>query len=988
MSQSHRLTQSGLVDRDAPISFRFDGTEFQGFAGDTLASALIANGVKLVGRSFKYHRPRGILTDGSQEPNALVELRDGPRREPNTKATSVELYDGLIAASQNRWPSLAFDLRAAVGLVSPFIPAGFYYKTFMWPASFWEKVYEPAIRRAAGLGRLSGEPDPDTYEKSHAFCDLLVIGGGPAGLTAALTAARTGARIILCDEDFRFGGRLLSEHLEVDGMPGAAWADGVAAELASLPNVRLLPRTTLFGVYDGGTYGAIEKVSDHIAVPSPGQPRQRYWKIVAKRSVLASGAIERPIVFGGNDTPGVMLGSAVRTYANRYAALAGRKIAIFTSSDDGWTTARDLLAAGVEVSVIDSRPDIATDVQALAGSAECFLGTQVLDAHGGKALSSITIRGPSGGTRTMAVDALAVSNGWNPQIGLTSHLGGRPVWDESLSAFLPGDLPPGMSVAGAVAGSAMLSEALIQGGRRSADAVRELGFDAKSRPRLRASDDAFGTTPLWHVSGSRRKAFVDLQNDVTADDVALAAREGFRAVEHLKRYTTLGMATDQGKTSNVNGLAIMAALTNRSIPETGVTVSRPPHVPVAIGALAGIHTGKNFKPLRMTSGHLWAAENGATFVEAGQWLRPQWFTRPDETDWLQSVVREVNATRNNVGICDVSTLGKIDIQGRDAGAFLDRVYINMFSTLAVGKARYGMMLREDGMVLDDGTTARFSETRYVMSTTTANAGKVMQHLEFCRQVLWPELDVQTASITEHWAQYAVAGPKSRALLDNLFQASVDLSDEAFPYLAVGEFELGGVPARLFRLSFSGERAYEIAVPARYGAALIARLMAAGRDLGVTPYGTEALSVMRIEKGHVAGNEINGQTTAADLGMGRMMSKKKDFLGRVLAGRAGLVDPERPSIAGFRPVRDGQRLRAGAHFIGIGKAATATNDEGYMTSVAFSPSLGRWIGLGLIAHGTERHGERVRAYDPVRGGDVEVEICPPCFVDPEGTKLHA
>ena len=987
MSQIYRRAEGGLIDRSKRLSFRFDGRSYEGYAGDTLASALIANGVRLVGRSFKYHRPRGVLTDGSHEPNALVELREGARREPNTRATTAELYDGLIAASQNRWPSLGFDIHAITGLFAPLIGAGFYYKTFMWPAAFWERLYEPAIRRAAGLGRLSGDDDPDTYEKVHTFCDLLVIGGGPSGLLAALAAARAGARVILCDEDFRLGGRLLSERIEIGEKPGHEWATEIAAELADLPNVRILTRTAVFGVYDGGTYGAIEKVSDHLPAPPAHAVRQRLWKIVAKRTILASGALERPIAFSGNDTPGVMLGSAVRTYLNRYAVLAGKQAVVFTSSDDGWTTARDLAQAGADVSVVDPRAEVAGHLRALPGRSRFLLGARIVAAHGGKALASVTVRDANGRTQDLPADLLAVSNGWNPQIGLTSHLGGKPVWDADLSAFLAGTPPRGMAVTGAAAGHLPTGQTLRHAVHTAGAILNELGLSASVNVPA-ADDEACAVSPLWHVAARRGKAFVDFQNDVTVSDIALAGREGFRAVEHLKRYTTLGMATDQGKTANVIGLAIMAELTGKSIPETGTTVTRPPHVPVAIGVFAGIHRGKHFRPTRLTSAHHWAERNGAVFVEAGQWLRPQFFARPGESNWLDSVVREVNTVRGGVGICDVSTLGKIDIQGRDAGVFLDRIYINMFSTLALGRARYGMMLREDGLVLDDGTTARLSETHYVMSTTTANAGRVMQHLEFARQVLWPGLDVQTVSITEHWAQYAVAGPKSRSLLQNLFGGAVDLSDEAFPYMAAGEFTLGGVPCRLFRLSFSGERAYEIAVPARYGAALIEALMRAGAEFGVVPYGTETLSVMRIEKGHVAGNEINGQTTAADLGMGRMMSKKKDFIGRVLAGRPGLADPARPALAGFRPVHPGARLRAGAHFIGLSKPRTAEHDEGYMTSVAYSPTVDSWIGLGLIARGPERHGERVRAWDPVRGGDVEVEICPPCFVDPEGKRLHA
>jgi sarcosine oxidase subunit alpha len=988
MNGSQRLARGGLIDRTKTIRFNFDGKSLQGAAGDTLASALVANGVRLVGRSFKYHRPRGIFSAGTEEPNALVELHSGPRREPNTKATTVELFEGLEAASQNRWPSLAFDIHAINQLASPMLVAGFYYKTFMWPAAFWEKFYEPAIRRAAGLGRLSGEADPDTYEKAYAFCDLLVIGAGPAGLAAALTAGRAGARVILAEDDFVLGGRLNSETHEIDGAPGTIWARRVEEELAALPNVRIMRRTSVFGVYDG-EYGAIERVADHLPVPPAFTPRQRLWKIVARETILATGAVERSIVFGGNDTPGVMLASAMRTYVNRFAAAPGRHIAIFTTSDDGWRTAFDLGKAGVSVTcVVDIRTKVAPEVVSLAGNAQVFLGGRVIDARGGRTLKSIAVLDAIGDRSTLAVDALAVSGGWNPDIALSTHLGSKAAWSEPKAAFLAGELPDGMAIAGAAAGHWTLAEALHDGTVLGADAAARAGRRPRGMLRYRTSDEHYEVKAFWHVAESSKKAFVDLQNDVTDKDVALAAKEGFRSVEHLKRYTTLGMATDQGRTSNVSGLAIMAELTGRTITQTGITRARPPHVPVAIGAFAGLHTGRHFKPTRLTAGHGWAAAQGATFVDAGPWLRAQWFAQPDEADWLQSVTREVRTVRSAVGFCDVSTLGKIALLGPDVGRFLDRIYINTFSTLAVGRVRYGVMLREDGFVMDDGTTARLAPDHWVMSTTTANAGKVMQHLEFCHQALWPELDVQMVSVTEQWTQYAVAGPRSRELLQRLMGDSAELSNEAFPYLACAEFRLGQIPIRLFRLSFSGELAYEIAAPAGYGGALAHTLTDAGRNLGVTPYGTEALSVMRIEKGHVAGNELNGQTVALDLGLGRMMSTKKDFIGRLMAARPALVDPERPGLVGLKPVEAGHRLRAGAHFIARGVSPSPETDEGYMTSTAFSPSLGHWIGLGLLARGGQRIGERIRAYDPVRSGDIEVEVVSPVFVDPEGVRLRA
>jgi sarcosine oxidase subunit alpha len=994
--QPNRLAGAGLIDRDRPLAFQFDARRYAGFEGDTLASALLAAGVRLVGRSFKYHRPRGILTAGSEEPNALVELRGGARREANTRATVAELFDGLDATSQNRWPSLAFDVGAINSFFSPLFVAGFYYKTFMWPAALWEKLYEPVIRRAAGLGRASHEADPDTYEKAHAFCDVLIIGTGPAGLAAARAAASSGARVILCEEDFLLGGRLNCERQEIDGLTGHSWTRQVEAELCSYPEVRILRRTTVFGTYDGGmsgarTFGALERVADHLPVPPPHQPRQRLWRIIAKQTVLAAGAVERPIVFGGNDRPGVMLASAVRTYVNRFGVAPGRRAALFTSGDDGWKTVFDLIAAGVRVeAIIDARgvvpPALLAEAQRIDARVLC--GAQVVDAHGARGLDRITVRDRAGQLLHVAVDLLAVSGGWNPSVALTTHVGGRPRWSEAIAAFVPGDVPRGMAVVGAAAGSFSLADALVGGAAAGAAAAQATGFMAIKQGEPRVSGELTAQQPLWVVSGSKSKAFVDFQHDVTPDDVALAAREGFRSVELLKRYTTLGMATDQGKTSNINGHAIMAALTERAIPEVGTTTSRPPYTPVALAAFAGIYRGKHFKPTRLTVAHAWALERGATFIEAGDWLRAQWFAAPGESDWLKIVSREVRAVRSSVGVCDVSTLGKIDIQGADACAFLDRLYINLFSTLPIGKVRYGLMLREDGLAMDDGTSARLAANHYLMSTTTAHAGAVMQHMEHARQVLWPELDVQIVSVTEQWAQYAIAGPNARRLLQRLLGDAIDVSNTTFPFLGCAEFSWRGVPARLFRISFSGELAYELAVPSRHGDAAIRAIMAAGEEFDVIPYGLETLGVMRIEKGHVAGNELTGTTTAADLGFGRMMSKKKDFIGCVLARRPGLTDPERPALIGVKPADRSARLYAGAHFLALGTEATLANDQGYVTSVAFSPMLGHWIGLGLLMRGPQRLGERLRAHSPIRGGDAEVEVVSPVFFDPEGARLQS
>lgn len=977
MSQPNRL-KGGLIDRTQKLNFSFNGKGYEGYQGDTLASALLAGGVRLVGRSFKYHRPRGIFSCGSEEPNALVTLRDGAHAEPNTRATIAELFDGLSARSQNHIGSLSFDLMAVNDALSPLLSAGFYYKTFMWPAAFWEKVYEPIIRKAAGLGALSGKADPDIYDKGFLHCDLLVTGSGPSGLMAALVAARAGLRVIIADEDFLMGGRLNSDNMEIDGKASNDWAFGVISELASMGNVRLMPRTTIYGAYDHGVYGAIERLTDHLA-DGNGSARQTLWRIYSKRAVLAAGAIERSMAFGNNDRPGIMLAGAVRSYANRYATAAGKRVAIFTNNDDGWRTAHDLNARGVEVSAIIDFRD-ASRQQPPAG-VKAYMNSRIIDTKGRLGLKSITLN--TG--QTIPADCLAVSGGWSPTVHLSSHMRGRPLWNETIAGFVPGtELPPGMTVAGAANGSMTLRACLEDGLRAGREVARDLGKEVGETQSPVAEDESFAIKPFWHVKESKKRAWLDLQNDITAKDVVQSHLEGFRSVEHLKRYTTLGMATDQGKTANIPALAVLADLSGKSMSETGTTIFRPPYTPVPIGAFAGRSRGKDFRPTRLPPSHGVAKKLGAVFVEAGAWMRAQWFPQAGETQWRQSVDREVLAVRASVGICDVSTLGKIDIQGPDAAVFLNRVYANGFAKLAVGKTRYGLMLREDGMVMDDGTTARLGEHHYLMTTTTANAGSVFRHLEFCRQALWPDLDVHLISVTDQYAQIAVAGPNARRLLERLMDADMDISSDGFPFMACGEITIcGGVPARLFRISFSGELAYEIAVPARYGESLFATLLEAGAEFGIVPYGTEALGVMRIEKGHAAGNELNGQTTALMLGMGRMVSSKKDCIGNILSRRPELTKEDDLRLVGFKPLKQGEKFSAGSHFIAIGAEATAANDEGWMTSVCYSPVFETYLGLGFIKSGDARIGEQIRAVDLLRGKDIEVEIVSPHFYDPEG-----
>jgi len=982
MNESNRIA-GGLIDRTKKLSFSFNGQALSGYEGDTLASALIANGRRLVGRSFKYHRPRGIFTAGSEEPSALVQLGRGAHQEPNTRATVTELFNGLEAISENHHGSLEFDFLAVNDLISPFLGAGFYYKTFMWPKAFWEKVYEPVIRHSAGLGKLSFEDDAACYDKGYLHCDVLIIGAGPAGLAAALAAGLGGAKVILADEDFLMGGRLNAETHEVDGQPGSQWAAETTAKLASMDNIRVMTRTTVYGSYDHGVYGALERKTDHLAT-SGGKPRQVLWRIYSKRAILCAGATERPIGFGNNDRPGIMLAGAVRTYANRWAALPGKRVAVFTNNDDGWRSAADLAALGTEISAVVDTRDIAP-VANISGAAT-FMGSAVKDTSGRKGLKSITL---SNGQKIPA-DCLAVSGGWNPNLHLTCHQRGRPAWRQDIAAFVPaGELPVGMAVAGAANGALTLGAALAEGWSAASTALRDLGIEPPQVTEIPAAEDeSMALSAFWYVQESRPRAWLDLQNDVTVKDVKLAHQEGFRSVELLKRYTTLGMATDQGKTANVGALAVMSECLGKPIPETGTTMFRPPYTPVAIGALAGRARGQDFRPTRLTPSHKWAQEQGAEFVESGMWLRASWFPRDGETQWRQSVDREATQVRNSVGITDVTTLGKIDIQGRDATEFVNRIYCNAFAKLPVGKVRYGLMLREDGIAMDDGTTARLSDNHYVMTTTTANAVSVFRHMEFCHQCLWPGMDVHFISATEQWAQFAVAGPNSRKLLQNIVDPEHDISNETFPFMACSELTVcGGTPGRLFRISFSGELAYEIAVPARYGDALIRALMSAGEAFDAVSYGVEALSVMRIEKGHAAGSELNGQTTARDLGMGRMVSKKKDSIGSTLSERSELNREDGLALTGFRPVNRSDTLNSGAHFIEVGQEATMDNDRGWMTSTAFSPSLGHSIGLGFIARGNEREGDVVRAFDAVRGKDIEVEIVSPHFIDPEGERLR-
>lgn len=978
-----RLAGEGLIDRAAPLRFQFDDRWMGGFAGDTLASALMANGVKLVGRSFKYHRPRGVWSAGSEEPNALVQLGKFARQVPNVRATQVELFAGLYATSQNRWPSLALDLMQVNDLAAPFLGAGFYYKTFMWPRGFWEKLYEPLIRRAAGLGALSGQSNTETYEKAYAHCDLLVIGAGPAGLMAALSASRAGADVILAEEGDHCGGRLLSEREEVGGLPGPVWAAQMLTALAETGRVRVMPRTTVTGAYDGGTYGALERVALHLADPAEELPRECFWRIVARRALLCAGAGERPIAFPMNDRPGILSAAALRTYANRYRTAPGTRIALFCNNDDAHRTARDLAAAGLEIAaVVDTRAETP------GGDYPILREARVVDTKGRLGLRGITVEVP-GGRQEIAADALGVSGGWNPNLHLTCHMNGRPTWNPVLHTFVPTPgAVPGLDVAGAAAGVFSTHGALKSGLFRARKALEALGLTPPSIPVPQAEDAPYVMSPVYAVDGrkgAQGRAWLDFQNDVTVKDVRQAAAENLTSVEHMKRYTTQGMATDQGKVSNVLALSVLADATGRGIPETGTTTFRPPYTPVSLAALGAGAQGKGFAPERLTTSHGASVARGAPMVEAGLWYRPSYFPQAGERRWRTSCDREVGYVRGAVGVCDVSTLGKIAVQGPEAGAFLDLIYANTFSTLKPGRVRYGVMLREDGHVMDDGTTARLSPEQFLMTTTTAAAGQVMQHLEFVQQCLVPRMRVRFTSVTESWAQFAVAGPQARALLNDLLDAP--LEDGAFPFMSCGSVEIGGVAARLFRISFSGEHAYEIAVPARYGAALFDALVAGAEARGGGAYGMEALNVLRIEKGFLTHAEIHGRITADDVGLGRMVSAKKDCIGKTASQRPGLTDPNREQLVGLRPVDGATELLAGAHLFSDGAAPVRVNDQGYLTSVCYSPSLGTPLGLGFLRAGRSRHGEVVTMVDHLRGVTTACAVGDPVFFDQDGGRAR-
>ncbi len=979
--QPFRAAEGGhLIDRSEPLRFDFDGHRHEGYRGDSLVSGLLAAGVRIVARSFKYHRPRGVWGFGPEEPNAMVTTGVRGEARPNLKATEVPLSEGLEAFGQNAWPSVSWDLGGAFGLAGGLMPAGFYYKTFMAPARWWHAFYEPLIRRMAGFGPAPRTPDDAFYAKRRIHTDVLVAGGGPAGVAAALAAARAGARVVLADENVRFGGDLLRAPGEIGDSDGLAWVDAATAELEAMSHVRLLRRATVAGYYDHNLLTVAERAGQEEG--APGAPAMRLWFVRAREVVIAAGAHERPLLFDGNDRPGVMSASAAGGYAHAYGVLAGRQAVVAGNNDSIYRVARLLRSAGVGIAAVaDTRSG--GDVRDLP----CRAGEAVDRVLGSRRVRGVLLRradGRAGGKgERIACDLVAVSGGWSPAVHLHAQARGSFCYDEERGLILP-DRPGGANrSAGAAAGRFDLDGCLEEGWAAGAAAAASSGHERAAGEPPRSPDRNAGEAPVfWQPGGGKR--FVDLQYDVTAADVDLAAREGYRSVEHVKRYTALGMGTDQGKTSGMAGLVLLSEALGRPVAQTGTTTFRPPYTPVPIAAMASGLIGEGRDALRRTAADDWHEARGAPFTAAGHWRRPRYYPREGMSE-EEAIAAEVRETRAGVGIVDVGTLGKVDIQGRDAAAFLDLVYANRMSSLKTGRGRYGLMLREDGRVFDDGVCMRLGENHFYLTTTTAHQHEAMQHIELLLQTVWPELEVYATDVTEHWFAAALAGPGSRALLERA-APELDLSDDAFPMMAVRAATVAGLSALVFRMSFSGELSYEIAVPADHGLALWTRLLTEGREDGLTPYGTEAMGVMRIEKGHVTHAEADGRTTPDDLGLGRMVRAEGPGIGKRSLDLPALRRNGRQQLVGLSVIDAQARIPPGCQVVESDDMKPAP-PLGHVTSFCYSPTLGRALALALVENGRARTGQTVYIASPVIDLSMAAEIVSPVFYDPQGTRLN-
>ncbi|MGO4572703.1 sarcosine oxidase subunit alpha family protein [Microvirga sp. 2TAF3] len=995
MTQAHRLPKGGRIDRTKPVSFSFNGQPVQAYAGDTVASALLASGIHLVARSFKYHRPRGIVGHGSDEPNALLDVDRGRgRADPNNRATVVEVFNGLTVASQNHWPSLDFDVGEVNDLLSPIIVSGFYYKTFMWPRSFWTKVYEPRIRAAAGLGRAPTIPDPDRYQYRHAHCDVLVVGSGPAGLAAALAASESGKRVILVDEQAELGGSLLHDVTSlIDGITAQDWVRTAVDTLDACANVVVLPRTTAFGYYNHNHIALAERVTDHLVDPSSNLPRERLWQVRTKQVVLATGSHERPLVFADNDRPGIMLAESVRAFINRYGVAPGRQIVFATSGASAYTAATDAKAAGLAVSVVDFRseaecgPEVA---QLRSMGCEVLTGHTVVGSRGRKRVTGLIVApvsadGRVGARRTLPCDCVGMSGGWTPAIHLFSQSRGKARYEPSLDAFVPGTSVQAERSAGAAKGAYQLWECLSLGwaaGAEAAEHATERTFGATN------SLTAFRPVQVLPTNANpkRVRAFIDFQNDVTAKDIKLAVREGFESIEHVKRYTTTGMATDQGKTSNMNALGLVAGILDRPIPAVGTTTFRLPYTPTTFGAFVGPSRHHLFDPIRTTPIHEWAAAQGAEFENVGLWKRAWYFPKAGE-DMHAAVARECKAARTSVGIFDASTLGKIEVVGPDAAEFMNRIYTNAWLKLEPGKCRYGLMLKEDGYIMDDGVVARLAHDRFHVTTTTGGAPRVLAHMEDYLQTEWPDLKVFLTSITEQYAVIALQGPKAREVIEPLV-TDIDLSPDAFPHMSVRAGFICGVPCRLFRVSFTGELGFEVNVPSDYGRSVWEALLERGKSHGITPYGTETMHVLRAEKGFIiVGQETDGTVTPDDLGLSGLIAKTKpDFVGKRSLSRPDIIGAGRKQLVGLMTDDPGEVLEEGAQIVTDPNQAIPMRMVGHVTSSYWSSNCDRSIALALLSGGRSRVGSRIYVTTPT--GFTTAKVCEPVFFDPAGERVNA
>ena len=1001
MSKNLRVKSSSYIDETTRISFKFNGKKLFGFKGDTLASALLANDIHLVARSFKYHRPRGIMTSGSEEPNAIVQLHDNSSRtEPNVRATEIELYEGLEASSQNCWPSVNFDLGGINNFLSPLLPAGFYYKTFMWPTSFWEK-YEYFIRKSAGLGKSPTEADPDIYDHKYVHCDVLVIGGGISGIIAAKSAAKNGLKTLIVDEKPNLGGTTIyqnNDHFKINDENSSKWLQNEIDSLKNYENLEVKTRTSVAAYHGYNFVLARENLTDHIEISKrENKVRQRLLKIRAKKVITATGSIERPLIFNNNDRPGILLSSAIKKYADFYGVKSGEEIVLFTNNDTAYETALSLSNKGIKVkAIVDIRDAnenrLINSIKDL--NIKIYNNHTVVDTKGHKRINKVSIMELSkdgtsvvGNKIDINCDCLGMAGGWTPAVHLFTQSGGKLKFRDSDNIFVPNLYSSDQISVGACNGDFELNDILsvLPDQINKFLGINEESF--KSVQVISPKDNNYRN--IWLLPSDKilgkTKPFVDYQNDATAKDIKLALREGFRSIEHVKRYTTTGMGTDQGKLGNMHALGIIAETAKVQMGELGTTTFRPPYTPLTFGTIVGRNVGEYFDIFRKTPMHDWHVEHKAEFENVGQWKRA-WYYPKNNEDMHQAVQRESKAARESAGILDASTLGKIDIQGTDASEFLNRVYTNAWSKLGIGKCRYGLMLNEDGMVYDDGVTTRLGENHYIMTTTTGGAATVLGKLEDYLQTEWPELDVYLTSVTDHYATASVCGPNSKKILSKLIP-DLDLSDENFPHMSFKDATIGKIKCRVMRISFTGEHSYEINVQANYGKSIWEKCIEAGKEFNITPYGTETMHLLRAEKGFIiVGQDTDATMTPVDLQMDWIVSKKKyDFIGKRSLYRSDTIREDRKQLVGLLTENPNEILEEGAQIV------AETNKQpvemlGHVTSSYFSPNLNKSIALGVVRGGKNMLGQKL--FVPMENKIINVTVADPVFLDKENKRLNA